>query len=122
MLTVTPAYKTEDGKTFDTRNQALIYAAIKASGVYLDYHKDIQLAEELDKLLDAYEKDNEDRPLLPPKILYVKDEKLDMVGLRNYIQSKLDSVDDEFFVDVGVRLGYKKVLLVVLASMKENGY
>lgn len=63
MLTITPAYKTEDGKTFDTRNQALIYAAIKASGIDLGYRKDLQLAEELDKLIIVYEREEEERAL-----------------------------------------------------------
>lgn len=128
MLTVTPAYKTEDGRTFDRENQALIYAAIKASGVDLGYRKDIQLAEELDKLLIVYEREEEERALEVVARVFKeekevkKDEKSDMAGLKNYIQSKLDSADEDLPADVGVREGYKRALQVVLASMKLNGY
>lgn len=128
MLTVTPAYKTEDGRTFDRENQALIYAAIKASGVDLGYRKDIQLAEELDKLLIVYEREEEERALEVVARVFKeekevkKDEKSDMAGLKNYIQSKLDGADEDLPADVGVREGYKRALQVVLASMKLNGY
>jgi len=130
MLTITPAYKTEDGKTFDRENQALIYAAIKASGVYLDYCKDLQLAEELDKLIIVYEREEEKRALKVVASIFKeeeekevkKDEKSDMAGLRSYIQSRLDSADEEFFPKGDIGIGFKAALEVVLASMKLNGY
>jgi len=58
MLVITQTYTTEDGKTFPTKNQALIHAAIQASGIFLDDYKKKEIVKELDNLLiviDRYE-------------------------------------------------------------------
>ena len=51
MLIVTNTYTTEDGKTFPTKNQALIHAAIQASGIYMEEYKKRELVKELDNFL-----------------------------------------------------------------------
>lgn len=51
MLVITHTYTTEDGRTFPTRNQALIHAAIQASRLYLEEYKKKELIKELDNLL-----------------------------------------------------------------------
>jgi len=56
MLVITQTYTTEDGKTFLSRNQALIHAAIQASGIYLDDYKKKEIVKELDKLLIVFDR------------------------------------------------------------------
>jgi len=58
MLVITNTYATEDGKHFPSKNQALIHAALQASGIYLDDYKKKEVVEALDNLLiviDRYE-------------------------------------------------------------------
>lgn len=56
MLVITHTFTTEDGKTFPTRNQALIHAAIQASGIFLDDYKKKEIVKELDKLLIVFDR------------------------------------------------------------------
>ena len=56
MLIVTNTFTTEDGKTFSTRNQALIHAALKASDLYFDEYKMQRLVQELNNLLIVFDR------------------------------------------------------------------
>lgn len=56
MLVITHTFTTEDGKTFPTKNQALIHAAIQASGIYLDDYKKKEIVKELDNLLIVFDR------------------------------------------------------------------
>lgn len=52
MLVITNTYTTEDGKTFPTKNQALIHAALKESDLFFEDYKIIwMIVTELDKRL-----------------------------------------------------------------------
>jgi hypothetical protein len=59
MLVITHTYTTEDGRTFPSRNEALIHAAIQASGLYLEEYKKKELIKELDKLLIVIDRSEE---------------------------------------------------------------
>jgi hypothetical protein len=128
MLIITQVFQTEDGITFDTKNKALIYAAIQASGVYLENYIKKALVDDFDKLLMVTEKGEGAQALeaiassLNEEEITAKNEKSDMEGLKNYIQNKLKYADTIIFPDTGVRTGFKAALQVVLDSMKENGY
>lgn len=56
MLVITNTFTTEDGKTFPSKNKALIHAALQASGVYLDDYKKREVVEALDSLLFVVDK------------------------------------------------------------------
>lgn len=56
MLVITNTYTTEDNRTFSTKNQAIIHAAIQASGIYLDDYKKKEIVKELDNLLIVFDR------------------------------------------------------------------